>query len=162
MLVEELGSFCNLVCAGEGRDVFADDPGETQLKEGIGLQGFELLEASMEGALDADVVAGEAVEFMLVRAGAQFGFHAADAAEVPGGRDQLIEQGLLDWALRFDLRQEIGKEFLELVLLAGRDHYFAGGESMLAGVLGGAGFSIVGPGSSGMPGIGSVVGELGW
>jgi hypothetical protein len=130
------------------------------LKKGVGLQGFELLQAAMEGALDAGFVAGDAVEFGLevVRgkqvavfdAVTQLGFHAASAAKVPGGGDQFIEQGLLDGALRFDLGQEIGQELLEFFVLAGRDDHFAGAEAMLRSVLRGAGFAFIGSWSGGM------------
>jgi hypothetical protein len=67
------------------------------------LQGFQFFEAAVEGALDARLMAGEAVELGLKlvvveqvsigrSAGAKVGLPAADAAQVPGGGDQLVEE----------------------------------------------------------------------
>ena len=58
VLIEVLGSFCNFVCGGEGRDVLAERSGKARLNNGIRLQGLELLEAAVEASLDAGVVAG--------------------------------------------------------------------------------------------------------
>ena len=73
----------------------------------------------MEGSLDARVVAGKTVELILevvvgqeilIRgAGAELGFHAADAVKVPGGGYQLIEESLLDGTLGVDVGLVIGK-----------------------------------------------------
>jgi len=92
---EVLGSFCNFVCGGEGRDILAERCGQALVNNGVGLQNLQLLKATMEDSLDAGVVAGETVELDLevvvgqevfVRgSGTEFGFHAADAAKVPGG-----------------------------------------------------------------------------
>ena len=91
----------------------------------------------MEGSLDAGVVAGEPVELSLEfvvgqevvvgRAGTEFGFHAADAAKVPCGGHQLIEQRLLDGALGFDVGLVGGEQIVELLLFAGSDDNFTGG-----------------------------------
>jgi hypothetical protein len=61
----------------------------------VGLEDAELAEATEVGALEAGVVAGEAVEGFfagvvgeaVLRAAGEVGFQAADAAEVPGGVD---------------------------------------------------------------------------
>ncbi len=172
VLVEVLGSFCNLVRGGEGKDIFADCRAETDLEEGIRLQCFQLLEATMEGTLDAGLVSSETVEFNLkvvvreqiavLEAGAQLGFHAANAAEVPRGGDQLIEQGLLNSALGFDFDLEIGEELLELLVLAGREDDFSGGETVLACILRGVSFAFLSSWSGGMLSIGRVGGESCW
>ena len=61
----------------------------------VGLQRFQLFEGTVEGSLDAGVVAGETVELLLeivvgqeilIRgASAELDFDAADAVKVPGG-----------------------------------------------------------------------------
>jgi len=60
----------------------------------------------MEDALDESVVTGETVELggqvgviedveVGFRGGGQFRFHATDAAKIPGGGNELVEQNLL-------------------------------------------------------------------
>jgi hypothetical protein len=115
---EVLGSFCNFVCGGEGRDVLAERSGKARLNNGICLKGLEFLEAAVEASLDAGLVAGEPVELVLevvvgkeILVGglaAELGFHAADAAKIPGCGYQLVEQSLLDSALGFDVGLVIG------------------------------------------------------
>ena len=80
MRFEVLGSFCNFVCGGEGWDVFAKRGGEGGLQDGIRLQSFQLLEAAMEGSLDAGVVAGETVELVGVVLITRLGFQKTNAA----------------------------------------------------------------------------------
>src|SRR5579863_7521605 len=103
---EVLGSFCNFVCGGQGWGVFAERGGEGSVDYGIGLKGFQLFEAAMEGSLDAGVVAGEPIELGGVLI-AWIGFQQANPAQVPGGGDQFIEQCLLDGALGFDVGYKI-------------------------------------------------------
>ena len=79
MRFEVLGSFCNFICGGEGWGVFAERGGEGSVDYGIGLQGFQLFEGTMERSLDAGVVAAEAVEFGGVLI-ARIGFQKANAA----------------------------------------------------------------------------------
>ena len=124
----------------------------------------------MKGSLDAGVVAGEPVELILEfvvghevvvgRASAEFGFHTADPVKVPGGGHQLIEQGLLDGALGFDVGLVIGEQIVELFLFAGGDDDLAGGESMFRCILRGAVFSFGGAGSGGMLRVGGIGREL--
>ena len=106
----------------------------------------------MEGALDARLMAGEAVELGLdlvvveqvqigSGAGAEVSLHATDAAQVPGGSDQLVEDGLLKRPFRSDVVLESSEQFVELLAILGADEEVFGGEPMLAGVFGSPGFT---------------------
>ena len=171
MKIEVLGSFCNFICEGQRRDIPAKRRGETGLQDGIGLQGFQLLEATMEGALDAGVVTSEAVElilqivigqqFLVRGAGTQFNLHAANTVKVPRGGDELIKQGLLDAALRLDIGLAMGEQLLEFFVFAWGDDNFAGGEAVLRSILRRAVFSFDGSWSGGMLGVGGVGREPG-
>ncbi len=124
---------------------------------------FEAADGAVEGAFEAGVVAAEAVEFALellivecgegVDAAAEAGFHAADAAEVPGGVDDLIEQGLLEDALGLELAAEVLEEFVELGLFVGLDDEVLGAEAVGAGVLAGSGFAGFGTGAGAELGV---------
>ena len=68
---------------------------------------------------DAGLMAGETIEFggqvrvvedVEVRRGGsgQFRFHLAETAEIPGGGNELVEQNLLESALRPDVSLELG------------------------------------------------------
>jgi len=61
------------------------------VQDGIGLQGLQFFEGTVEGSLDAGVVAGETVELIGVVLNARLRFHKANAAQVPGGGDQFIK-----------------------------------------------------------------------
>ena len=126
----------------------------------------------MEGALDARLMAGEAIElglkFVIVEqvsiggeARAEVGFHAADSAKVPGGGDQLIEEGLLKRALGRDVGLESGEQFVEFFAILGADDEVFGRESVLAGVLRGGGFALRRPGTGAELCVGSVGGLAG-
>ncbi len=59
---ERLGSFCNLDARGERRGVLHESGGQRSGEGGLCLQSFELAEGALEAALDAGLVAGQAVE----------------------------------------------------------------------------------------------------
>jgi len=61
MHFEVLGSFCNFIRGGQGWGVFAERGGEGSVDYGIGLQGFQLFERTVERSLDAGVVASEPI-----------------------------------------------------------------------------------------------------
>ena len=130
----------------------------------IGLEGAELAEATEIGALEASVVAGETVEGFfagvvgeaVLRAAGEVGFQASDAAEVPGGVDELTEQVVLEGALGLEIGLEGGSEEVELFELLGADYEVAGVEAMFEGVLGGAGFALGGAGARGELGVRNV------
>src|SRR5579864_7898652 len=93
-----LGSFCNFACCRQRRHCFSNVGRDQGAEGGGGLQGLQFLEAAVESALDAGLMAGQAIELGLDLvvveqvevggcAGAELGFHAADAAQVPGGGD---------------------------------------------------------------------------
>jgi hypothetical protein len=95
---------------------------------GVRLQCFELLEAAVKSALDARLVTSETVklgqEDIVVEqvvaggcAGAELGFHNADAAEVPGGGDELVEEGLLEGTLGSDVGLESSEQFVEFLAI---------------------------------------------
>ncbi len=94
------------------------------------LDGFELLEATVEGALDASFVASQAVELLLqdlviedrgirivTRAG--FCFHAAHAPKLPRGGDYFIAKRLLNLAFRPEVIMVTFSHFVELFLFLG-------------------------------------------
>jgi hypothetical protein len=112
----------------------------------------------MEAAFDSGVVAGEAVELggelgvvedveVGLGRGGEFGFHATDAAEIPGGRHELVEQNPLEGALRPDVGLKLDVELVEFFTVLSGDDELGGGESMLSRVLGRAGLasSVRGP-----------------
>src|SRR5258708_6447580 len=96
----------------------------------------------MKGALDAGLVADQAIQVFFelfgcscgVRAGPDF--HAADAAEIPGGADQQLEQGLLGCVLWLDAGLVVVEQFLEFLALIGCDDQVARGEAVGTSVLG--------------------------
>ena len=77
----------------------------------------------MVAALVAGSVTGQAVELFgqdgVVEAvergggGVELRFHATDAAEIPFGGDDLLEQSFLEGALRPDVGLELSAEFVE-------------------------------------------------
>ena len=87
--------------------------------------------------LGADLVAGEAVhglfesfaEERVEGTGEQLGFEAAQAAEVPGGVEELGKGDLLERPTRVDLFDQGGLEFFELVPFVVTDDEFLGGTS---------------------------------
>jgi len=136
----------------------------------VGLEGAELAEATEIGALEAGVVAGEAVEGFfagvvgeaVLRAAGEVGFQASDTPEIPGGVDELAEQVELQGALGLEIGLEGGSEEVELFELFGADYEVAGVEAVFEGVLGGAGFALGGAGAGGKLGVGDVGCWLGW
>jgi hypothetical protein len=130
----------------------------------VGLEGAELLQAAEERTLGAGLVTGQTLEGGFEGVfeegvggfGGQFRFQAADAAEVPGGVDELIEQVVLEGALGIELGLVGGEEVVKLFLFAFADDQVAGGEAVFAGVLGGAGLALGGAGAGGKTSVGGV------
>jgi len=116
----------------------------------------------MKGALDAGLVAVQAVQVFFelfgcscgVRAGSDL--HAADTAEIPGGGDQVVEQGLLGCALWLDIRLVVVEQFLEFLVLIWRDDQVASGEAVCSSVLGRAGLTFGRTRSGAVLSVGSV------
>jgi len=157
--------FCN------GRKSGEDGGGlglELSAEGAVGLEGAELAEATEIGALEAGVVAGEAVESLfagvvgeaVVRASGEVGFQTPDAANIPGRVDELAEEVLLEGASGLEVVLEGGLEELEFLALVGADDQVPGVQAMLEGVLGGAGFPFGGAGSGGKLGVVGVGGLL--
>jgi hypothetical protein len=79
----------------------------------VGLEGFDLGEGAVEIALHGAAVAGELVDVVQVPFGGveQGALGEADAAQVPGGVDDLFAELVLEGAGGFQLRPESGAEF---------------------------------------------------
>ncbi len=108
----------------------------------IGLEGAELAEGPVIGALGACGVAADAVglgfgggvDEGVETAIGEFGFEEAAAALVPGGVDQVVEGKRFERAFGGELIGEVVKELVEVRLLAGLDDDLAGSETVGAGV----------------------------
>ena len=115
-----------------------------------------MLETTGESALEAGVVAGEAVEDT-VEAGVEervagLGFdvlEAADAAEVPGGEEELLEQVLFELADGAELLGIGVEQLLELGAVLGFDVGVAGGEAVFEAVFGRDSLAFRGGGTGG-------------
>jgi len=154
-----LGSFCPFRDGGEWRE-YGDARlglGLEGVAEGaVGLEDAELAEAAEEGALGAGVVAGQTLDGgfgVSVGEGiailGQVGFEAADALEVPGGEDELVEEALLDHALGLEVGLVGGEEVFEFLEFVLGDDDLAGREAVFAGVLAAASLALGGLGTGG-------------
>jgi len=169
-----VGSFCPFGDGGEGREGFGFGVGlgggGKGIAEGaVGLEGAELAEGAEEGALGAGVVAGQAeddgfgfVGGERIGAGGQAGFEAADAAEVPGGEDELVEQVLLEHALGLEVVLVGGEEVVEFLAFLRGDDDLAGGEAVFTGVLTAASLALGSLGTGGQTSVGLVRLEATW
>jgi hypothetical protein len=117
----------------------------------------------------AEVDGGEAVETgeapaFVVEAAGVFGqaelegrgFHTADAAEAPGGHDDLLNEEDFDGTEGFVMLFVRLGDFVELVLVFEREDGVLGGESMLEGIEANGGLAHGGVGTGGVEGIGAV------
>ena len=114
------------------------------------------------GGLEA-VEPGESPAFVVEAAGvfgqAELeggGFHTADAAEAPGGHDELLNEEDFDGAEGLVMLFVSLGDFVELVLVFEREDGVLGGESMFEGVEANGGLARGGLGTSGVEGIGAV------
>ena len=153
---------------------------------GAGPEALELVEGSVERALDAGFIAGqdgervgvtdvaeedggEAVEAgeapaLVVKAAGVFGqaeldgggFHTTDAAEAPGGHDDLLDEEDFDGAEGLVMLFVRLGDFLELVFVFEREDGVLGGESMFEGIEANGGLARGGLGTSGVEGVGAV------
>jgi len=160
-----VGSSCPFGDGGEGREGFGFGlgigvvgwgGGEGVAEGAVGLESAELAEAAEEGALGAGVVAGQALEGGFgvwggegIAGLAKDGFEAADAAKIPSGEDELVEQVELDHALGLEVVLVGGEEVLEFLALIGGDYDLAGREAVFAGVLAAASLALGGLGTGG-------------
>lgn len=83
-----------------------------------------------------------------------------DATEIPGGGQDLLEDGVLEHTYGAEAAAEVFLEFGKGAGLVGRDEDGRGGESVADRVLRGSGFSGGGFGSSGAGGVAFVCSEL--
>ena len=107
----------------------------------VSLQSFEFLECPIEGTFQAGVVAGQAILLRVEQV--EIGSEDADAAKIPSGRDQFIEEGLLDGAARPNLFLKAGEQFVELIEVLRLDGELLGAQAVLAGVLRAAGLALI-------------------
>src|SRR5438105_722138 len=102
----------------------------------------------MKGALETGAETGEAVETFLERliiqnvgigsvTRASLCLHATDAAQVPGSGKNLVEERLLNLALRIELDVEADGHFVELFFLFRADEDVFRAKAVLARVQGG-------------------------
>jgi hypothetical protein len=128
-----------------------------------GLEVADFLQGAVEGALVRGLVAVEFSEasfggnvFEGVWLVQEFFFPLGEAAELPGGGDELAEEFLFEAGGGIDGFAELGFEPVEEGLLVWGDLEDGGGESVGAGVLGGGLFALGGAGAGGAEGIEAV------
>jgi len=114
-----------------------DLAGQHAVQGVVGLQGLELFEGAVEGSLTAGLVARQAIILRVE----QVEFRLEDAAQVPGGGDQFVEQGLLDLSAGVNLAQTAS---------------CLGSEAVLAGILRTAGLAWFGARAGAGLGVGAV------
>ena len=85
--------------------------------------------------------------------GVELMFGDGDAAEVPGGEEDFVEEGVLGRAVGTEGLEEFFAEETEVVFVAGKDDESFGIEAVTKGIARGAGFAFRGAGSSGKLGI---------
>jgi len=84
-LVALLASFCNDQRRGKERSFQSYARGKHGVEAGFGLERPQFFEGAVEGALEAGVMAGEAVGKGIEEVDS--GLEDVDAAEIPGGGD---------------------------------------------------------------------------
>jgi hypothetical protein len=145
------GLFCQFRDFGENGDLGHLRGGEFGGAEGaVGLENAELMDGAVIRTLRTGLIAGEAVEDrglfaaeeVLDVSAADFGFDAAEALEVPGGVEDLLEGKGLEGTLRGELGFEGVAKSCEVFLFIGADDEVFGGESVLERVPGDAGFAL--------------------
>jgi hypothetical protein len=133
LLVALVASFCNYERIGQNRCFRADADGECCANGIIGLQGFQLIERAVKGALEAGVMAREAVKLWVQHF--DNGLELADAAEIPGGGDEFVKERLLGRAARIDLGLVFGQKLIEFLLVHRLNGELLGAQAMLKGIL---------------------------
>ena len=84
------------------------------------------------------------------------------AVYVPGGKDEVFEEGLLGWGVGVEFILVGGFEGVELGLFfRGADYGVGGGQAVLCGVFGGSGFAFGGARAGGLLGVELVGADLG-
>ena len=128
-----LASFCNELRRGKERSSRPVMVGKHGVESGIGLESLQLFERAMKGSLKAGMVAREAIGLGIEQVDS--GLEEADTAQIPGGCDQFVEEGLLKSALRVDFALIAGLQFLEGFTLFRLDDQLLGGEAVFESVL---------------------------
>lgn len=161
-----MGLFCQFVDVSDGGDFGGGLFVELGGAEGaIGLEGAELMEGAVIGALGAGLVATEAfdgggvgavAEGIAIAGSGELGFETAEAVEVPSGVEELAESDGFDGALGSELGEERilkGVEFLAFIIA---DDEVAGGEPVTGCVLPNASLAGDGAGAGGVLGVGLI------
>jgi len=127
-----------------------------------GLESFEFAEGAVEGALVMAAVADEAVELvgLIGEVLEGLGFEGFEAAEVPAGGEEVVEEGEFEGAGGLDLGAVALFEFGEGLFFVVAQQQ-AAGEVVPVGVEAGGGFACVRAGSSGVLGVLPAGGLLG-
>jgi hypothetical protein len=109
------------------------------VEAGFSLEHAQFFEGAVKGALEAGVMAREAIGKGIEQVDA--GLEDVDAAEIPGGGDEFVEEGLLERAARLDFGLVVSLQLLEGCLFFGLDDELLGGEAVFQGILRTAGFT---------------------
>ena len=146
---------------GQGQEVGFLRFGQTFEHFAGGLQVLQFAQGAIEGAFVLAAVTGQAIELpgdgFVGEKFEFFRFHGFDAAQVPGGFDELFENGEFESALRLNLGAVLGLELGEGRALVVANEQPAG-EVVLIGVLADGGFAFRGAGSGGVLGVGEIDG----
>jgi hypothetical protein len=152
-----------------------------------GLEALELVEGTVEGALDAGFVAAEGgdglgvspedvgeaaawgelgvllLDVLLVVGEAEIeeaGFEAAAAVEAPLGHDDLVDEGGFEGAGGLEVVEEGVAEFVESIFVFVEDGGVFGGEAVLEGIKANGGLAYGGFGAGAELGVPAVGGAL--
>ena len=115
-----------------------DSAGQHGVEAGIGVQRLEFFACAMEDARQTVELGIEHVDR---------GLEDADAAEIPGGGDEFIEEGLLEGALGLDFALVTGEQVIEGLEVLRLDDQLLGSEAVLEGVLQTAGLAFFSAGA---------------
>jgi hypothetical protein len=139
LAVAFLASFGDRQWRGKERSFVPDFAWEHGVEAGVGLKSLQFFDCALHGALKADVITGQAVKLGIEHIDG--GLEDADAAEVPGGGDKLVKEGLLESALGIDFGLVTGLEFIEGFEVFRFDEQLLGSEAVFEGVLRAASFA---------------------
>ena len=98
---------------------------EHGVEAGVGLERLQFFECAVEGALETGVVARETVGQGIEQVDS--GCEDSDAAQIPGGCDEFVEESLLQSSLRGDFELIVGLQGIEGFAFFGFDDQLLGG-----------------------------------
>jgi len=106
-----LASFCNDQRCGKERSSVPNFTWEHGVESGLGLERLQFFECAVEGALETGVMARETVGQWIEQIDSCF--EDSDAAQIPGGCDEFVEESLLQSSLRGDFQLVVGLQCFE-------------------------------------------------